>query len=65
VRVNKVLPPPNDPAEAAARQARIPHPQWWAAAESLAYYNTLKERFKTQIKVARPAPQITDAVSRL
>ena len=30
--------------------------QWWATAESLAYYDTLKERFKAKILVAEPAP---------
>ncbi|WP_332775778.1 SurA N-terminal domain-containing protein [Polaromonas sp.] len=55
VKVSKVV-PREAPAEAAARQDRNQYSQWWTSAESLAYYNTLKERFKTEIKVARPAP---------
>ena len=30
--------------------------QWWSEAEGLAYYETLKQRYKAQIKVPRPAP---------
>ena len=53
IKVNKVL--PRTPAvEAAAKQERAQYTQWWTSAESLAFYNVLKERFKTEIKVARP-----------
>ncbi len=55
VRVNKVL-PRTVGSDATIKQERGQYTQWWAAAESLAYYNALKERFKTQIKVARPTP---------
>ncbi|MEO7887523.1 SurA N-terminal domain-containing protein [Polaromonas sp.] len=54
VKVNKVV-PRDAPAEAAAKQERNQYTQWWTAAENLAYYNGLKERFKTKILVAKPA----------
>ncbi len=53
VRVNKVL-PRQPPTEEVARQERMQYAQWWSSAENLAYYQTLKERFKVQIKVATP-----------
>ena len=40
--------------DAAAKQERTQYTQWWTSAESLAYYNGLKDRFKTEIKVAKP-----------
>jgi len=53
VKVTKVL--PRDPAlEATAKQARLQYAQLWTSAESLAFYNVLKERFKTEMKVAKP-----------
>ena len=53
VKVIKVL--PRDPAlEASAKQERLQYAQWWTSAESLAFYNVLKERFKTEMKVAKP-----------
>ncbi|MEO8022522.1 SurA N-terminal domain-containing protein [Polaromonas sp.] len=56
VNVRKVLPRPEQ-AAAAAQQDQAQYTQWWTSAESLAYYNILKERFKADIKVARPAQQ--------
>ncbi len=53
VKVLKVLPREASP-EAATKQERNQYAQWWTSAESLAYYNVLKERFKTEIKVAKP-----------
>jgi peptidyl-prolyl cis-trans isomerase D len=53
VKVLKVL-PRDVSLEAAAKQERSQYTQWWTTAESLAYYNTLKDRFKTDIKVAKP-----------
>jgi peptidyl-prolyl cis-trans isomerase D len=53
VKVLKVMPREAHP-EAAATQERAQYAQWWTSAESLAYYNTLKERFKAEIKVAKP-----------
>ena len=54
VKVNKVLPREAPPADVAS-QERQQYAQWWAAAENLAYYNLLKERFKVQIEVPKPA----------
>ncbi len=63
VRVNKIV--PREPAtEASARQDRGQYVQWWTAAENLAYYNLLKERFKVQIKVARPAPRTAEELAQ-
>lgn len=49
------------PEEAAAKQERAQYLQGWSAAEGLAYYNMLKERFKVQIKVAKPSRATLDA----
>ena len=53
VKVLKVL-PREASLEAAAKQERNQYTQWWTAAESLAYYDVLKQRFKAEIKVAKP-----------
>lgn len=53
IKVNKVV-PREVPLEAAAKQERSQYTQWWTAAENLAYYNGLKDRFKTKILVAKP-----------
>jgi len=56
VKVEKIM-----PAEAAkddaAKQARSQYAQAWAAAENLAYYNTLKDRLKVRMEVTRPVPK--------
>jgi peptidyl-prolyl cis-trans isomerase D len=54
VKVLKVLPREATTAER-TDQERGQYNQWWTAAESQAYYNVLKERFKAEIKVAKPA----------
>ena len=54
LKVNKVLPRGALP-EQVARQERQQYAQAWAAAENLAYYNQLKDRFKVQILVAKPS----------
>lgn len=62
VKVTKVLPrEPRD--EAATRQERAQYTQWWTGAESLAYYKLMQERFKVEIKAAKPATGqgLTDA----
>ncbi len=60
VKVTKVL--PRDQAlEATAKQERLQYAQWWTSAESLAFYNVLKERFKTEIKVAKPIRAAAEA----
>ena len=53
VKVLKVL-PRDASLDVAAKQERSQYAQWWTAAESLAYYSVLKDRFKTEIKVAKP-----------
>lgn len=53
VKINKVLPRDRQP-EPAALQATQQFSQAWTAAETLAYYNALKARFKAEILVARP-----------
>ena len=60
VKVIKVVPREPSP-DAAAKQERNQYAQWWTSAESLAYYNVLKERFKTDIKVAKPVRIKADA----
>ncbi len=54
VKVNKVI-PREAPTPEVAKQERQQYAQAWATAENLAYYNLLKERFKAQIKVAKPS----------
>jgi peptidyl-prolyl cis-trans isomerase D len=55
LKVTKVV-PRDVPLDAAAKQEREQYTQWWTSAESLAYYNGLKERFKAEILAAKPAP---------
>jgi len=56
VKVLKVLPRQAPPA-AQAQQDQTQYTQWWTSAESLAYYNILRDRFKANIKVVRPGEQ--------
>jgi peptidyl-prolyl cis-trans isomerase D len=53
VKVGKVV-PRVPPLEAVAEQERMQYAQRWTSAESLAYYNGLKERFNVKILVAKP-----------
>jgi len=53
VKISKVV-PRDAPLEAAAKQERSQYAQWWTSAETFAYYNSLKERFKAEILVAKP-----------
>lgn len=53
-KVNKVVPRPA-PDPQMAQQERQEYAQAWATAENLAYYNMLKDRFKAQILVPKPA----------
>ncbi len=58
VKVLKVVPreaPAAAEAQAQAEQDRAQYTQWWTAAESMAYYKALQERFKVDIKVPKPA----------
>ncbi|MEO8014382.1 MAG: SurA N-terminal domain-containing protein [Polaromonas sp.] len=54
IKVNKVV-PRDQPADATALQERNQYSQQWTSAETLAYYNGLKDRFKAEILVAKPA----------
>jgi len=54
VKVNKVV-PRDPPVQAGAKQERSQYGQQWTSAEALAYYNGLKERFKAEILVVKPA----------
>ncbi len=54
VKVTKVV--PREPATPErAKQELQQYAGAWGAAENMAYYNMLKDRFKTQIKVPKPA----------
>ena len=54
VKVNKLVAREAPTAEV-AKQGREQYIQAWTSAENLAYYNGLKERFKADILVSRPA----------
>ncbi len=58
VKVSKVV-PREAPTPDIAKQEQAQYGQWWASAEMQSYYNLLKERFKVQMKVPKPAPQAT------
>jgi len=58
VKVDKVLPRQLRDAQAMAQEVQQ-YSQWWSSAESQAYYEALKERFKVQVKV--PAPAVATA----
>ena len=61
-KVVKVLPRVESAPELAT-QERTQYSQWWSSAESFAYYNVLKARFKTEIKVDKPARDSLSALS--
>jgi peptidyl-prolyl cis-trans isomerase D len=54
VQVQKVKPRGEVPEQRLTQEAQQVA-QWWSAAEGLAYYETLKARYKASIKVAKPA----------
>lgn len=58
LRVNKVL--ERDIKGANIAEDRKQVTTWWTNAESLAYYESLKARFKVEFKVAKPAPKKDD-----
>jgi peptidyl-prolyl cis-trans isomerase D len=60
VKVIKVLPREQSNPEA-GKQELQQYARAWGAAENLAYYNLLKDRFKTEIKVPKP-PARTDGL---
>jgi peptidyl-prolyl cis-trans isomerase D len=53
VQVNQVVPRGDVDAQRLAQEVQQVS-QWWSGAESLAYYETLKARYKASIKVPRP-----------
>lgn len=53
VRVDKVLPRTPRDAQGLAQEVQQ-YGQWWSSAEGLAYYETLKERFKVKLLVSEP-----------
>ena len=55
VMVSKAVPREVPPA-GTAKQERNQYTQWLTAAETMAYYNGLKERFKAEILIAKPPP---------
>jgi peptidyl-prolyl cis-trans isomerase D len=61
VRVNKIA--PRESAKPTTEQDRQQLSKWWASAESQAYVNRLKQRFKAEIKVAKPAPKDESSAS--
>jgi peptidyl-prolyl cis-trans isomerase D len=60
VKVNKLL--ERDTKGSNPQQDRQQYTQWWSNAETTAYYNSLKDRFKAEIKVAKPAAKSPDAL---
>ncbi len=58
LRVNKVMPRDNKDANVADDRKQVT--TWWTNAETLAYYETLKARFKVEFKVAKPVPKKDD-----
>ena len=59
-KINKVL-PPTAADEDLVKQARSQVSQAWVTAEDQAYYNLLKERFKTNIVMAKPVAKTSAA----
>ena len=62
-RINKLI-ERAAPAPEVQKQDRAQYVQWWTMAENQAYYKLLKERFKVQIKVARPASSLPGQTAR-
>ncbi len=60
VKVNKLVPRDAAAIAGSLKQDRSQYAQWWTTAENLAYYNTLKERFKAKIKVPKPVAKKGD-----
>jgi peptidyl-prolyl cis-trans isomerase D len=61
VKVNKLL--EREAKADSTKQDRQQYSQWWTNAETMAYYNTLKERFKAEIKVTKPAAKKDDVIA--
>jgi peptidyl-prolyl cis-trans isomerase D len=58
LRVNKVM--ARDAKDANVAEDRKQVTTWWTNAEALAYYESLKARFKVEFKVAKPVPKKDD-----
>lgn len=58
VRVNKVI-PRLEAAQPSAQQDREQYAQWWTAAETQAYFATLKEQLKVEVLVTAPVQNTT------
>lgn len=52
-KVNRIVPRDTQPGPM-AEQERQQYAQAWSAAETIAYYNALKERYNVKIEVAKP-----------
>ncbi len=52
VKVNKLI--EREAKADTTKQDRVQYTQWWTNAEAAAYYSVLKERYKADIKVAKP-----------
>ncbi len=61
-RVDKVLPPAEQAADAAA-QSHARYEESWALAETRRYYDFLKDRYKARILVPTPAPAAETAAA--
>ncbi|MCD6663915.1 MAG: SurA N-terminal domain-containing protein [Comamonas sp.] len=57
-KIERIVPRSDDDAQQRAMQQQ--YLQAWTQAEALAYYDALKQRYKAQIKVERPAAQTDD-----
>jgi len=57
-KIERIVPRSDDDAQQRAMQQQ--YLQAWPQAEALAYYDALKQRYKAQIKVERPAAQTDD-----
>ncbi|MBZ0224800.1 MAG: SurA N-terminal domain-containing protein [Comamonas sp.] len=57
-KIERIVPRSDDDAQQRAMQQQ--YLQAWTQAEALAYYDVLKQRYKAQIKVERPATQTDD-----
>jgi peptidyl-prolyl cis-trans isomerase D len=62
VKINKVL--EREVKGDSAIQDRQQYTKWWTNAEALAYYNVLKERYKAEIKVTKPAPKKDEVLAQ-
>ncbi len=62
VKINKVL--EREVKGDSAAQDRQQYTKWWTNAEASAYYNVLKERYKAEIKVTKPAPKKDEVLAQ-